>query len=297
MQTRFGGVWPALLTPLDKQGKPALPIIEQLTDRLIRDGLDGLYVVGSTGQWPLLTFAERCAIAERVSAATAGRIPIMIHVGAVSTEESVALARHAESIGAAAVSAVAPIYFSHSADVVFGHYRAIGAATGLPLFVYHLSQTNQLAIGPEDYVRRLLELPNIAGMKITDRDLYTFGLIHAFAGERLQLFSGADEVMCQAVLSGSIGAIGTFYNVWGPACQKARQAVLGGDVAGGTAFMLRFQTAIAQVLQSGSVWAFLRQAVQLKYGLDVGLPRAPLGSMDRPWSDEDVHRVLTLVDG
>ncbi len=296
MQKKLSGIWPALLTPLDKDSMPALSMVEHLTDRLIREGMDGLYIVGSTGQWPLLTFVERCAIAERVVVAAMGRVPVMVHVGAVSTGESVALARHAKSIGAAAVSAVAPIYYAHSADVVFGHYRAIGAATDLPLFVYHLSQTNQLAISPEDYVRRLLELPNIAGMKITDRDLYTFGLIRAYAGDRLQLFSGADEVMCQAVLCEAIGAIGTFYNVWGSSCQKARRAVVGGDVAGGTAFMLRFQTAIAQVLQSGSIWAFLRQAVQLKYGLDVGLPRAPLGSMDRPWSEEDVCRVIALVD-
>lgn len=296
MMSRFSGLWPALLTPMDGEGKPDLSVLGQLTDRLIREGLDGLYVVGSTGQWPLLTFAERCAVAERAVQAAAKRIPIMIHVGAASTEEAVALARHAKQIGADAVSAVAPTYYAHSADVVFDHYRAIGSATDLPLFVYHLSQVNQLTIGPEEYARRLLALPNIAGMKITDRDLYTFGLIHAIAGDRLSLFSGADEVMCHAVLSGAIGAIGTFYNVWGPACQKARRAFASGDVAGGTAFMLRFQRAIARVLQSGSIWTFLRQAVRIKYNLDIGMPRSPLGSTDQPWTENDVRQVIALVD-
>lgn len=297
MKSRFNGLWPALLTPLDGQETPALAVVEQLTDVLIGEGLDGLYIVGSTGQWPLLTFAERCAVAERVVTSAAGRVPVMVHVGAASTAEAVALARHAKGTGADAVSAVAPIYYAHSADVVFEHYRAIGSATDLPLFVYHLSQTNQLALGPEEYARRLLTLPNIAGMKITDRDLYTFGLIHAYAGERLQLFSGADEVMCQAVLSGAIGAIGTFYNLWGPACRQARRAFTAGDVSGGTAFMLRFQQAIAQVLQSGSIWTFLRQALRMKYDLDIGLPRPPLGSRDRPWPEEEVWRVVGLVDG
>jgi N-acetylneuraminate lyase len=296
MPSKFLGLWPALLTPLDGAGNPALAVIEQLTDHLVRDGLDGLYVVGSTGQWPLLTYAERCVVAETVVKASAGRVPIMVHVGAASTAEAVALARHAQHIGADAVSAVTPIYYAHSADVVFEHYRAIGSATDLPLFVYHLSQVNQLTIGPEEYVRRLLALPNIAGMKITDRDLYMLGLIHAHAGERLRLFSGADEVMCQAVLSGAIGAIGTFYNLWGPACRRARRAFTEGDVAGGTAFMLRFQRAIAQVLQSGSIWTFLRQAMRLKYGIDIGMPRPPLGSTDKPWVDEEVRRVIALVD-
>ena len=296
MNSRFRGLWPAFLTPFDGDGKPSLAVTQQLTELFIRQDLDGLYVTGSTGQWPLLTFAERCAIAECVVKSAKGRVPIMIHVGAASTEEAVALARHAKRVGADAVSAVTPTYYAHSADVIFGHYRAIGAAAELPLFVYHLSQVNQLTLNPQDYVRRLLELPNIAGMKITDRDLYMFGLMHAHAGDGLQLFSGADEVMCHAVLCGAVGAIGTFYNVWGPACRKARLAMVAGDVAGSAGFMLRFQQAIAAVLQSGSIWTFLRQAMRIKYDLDIGMPRAPLGSADKPWADDEVRRVIALVD-
>ena len=296
MHSRFAGLWPALLTPLDRAGKPDLATAERLADLLVREGLDGLYAIGSTGQWPLLTFAERCALAECVVKAVGGRIPVMIHVGAAATEEAVALARHAASVGADAVSAVAPTYYAHSADAVFGHYRAIGAASDLPLYVYHLSQVNQLTIGPQEYARRLLALPNVAGMKITDRDLYTFGLIQAYAGDRLRLFSGADEVLCHAVLCGAVGAIGTFYNLWGPACRRARQALFAGQVADSQAFMLRFQRAIAEVLQSGSVWTFLRQAMRTKYGLDVGLPRGPLGAAEPAWPEGDVRRVIALVD-
>ena len=70
-------------------------------------------------------------------------------------------------------------------------------------------------------------------MKITDHDLYPFGLIHAYAGDRLRLFSGADEVMCHAVPRGAVGAIGTFYNLWGPACACARDATVAGRRRGG----------------------------------------------------------------
>jgi N-acetylneuraminate lyase len=297
MEARFADIWPAVLTPLTDDGKPSFGALEQLTDLFVRQGLGGLYLIGSTGQWPLFTTEERCAIAECVLRASAGRIPVMIHVGATATADAVALARHAERVGAAAVSSVAPIYYSHSADVVFEHYRRIGAATSLPLFVYHLSLVNQLHLSAQEYVDRLLAVPNIQGMKITDHDLFTFGLIHAFAGDRLQLFSGADELMCQAVLCGARGAIGTFYNLWGPACQRARRAFVAGSVETGRSFMLRFQTAIARVLASGSSWAFLRAAMRRKYNIEVGMPRPPLGSMDKPWSDAEVEPLLALVDG
>jgi N-acetylneuraminate lyase len=297
MTPRFGGIWPAMITPTTADGRPALPVCEQLVDLFARQGLGGIYLVGSTGQWPLFTVEERKAIAECVVKAAAGRLPVMAHVGAVATADAVALAEHAAHVGAAAVSAVGPIYYPYPADAVFEYYRRIGAATDLPLFAYHLSGVSRMALGPREYAERLLAIPTVAGMKITDQDLYPFGLIHAVAGDRLQLFSGADEVLCHAVLSGAVGAIGTFYNVWGPACASARNATAAGNVASGRAFMLRFQTAIADVLGSGGIWTFLRAAMRLKYGIDVGAPRPPLGATDTPWADADVVRILERVDG
>ncbi len=297
MKQPFAGVWPALFTPFTPEAKPALPVVEKLTDLMVREGLDGLYIVGSTGQWPLLSFADRCAVAERIVRTAAGRIPVMVHVGAATTAEAVALAKHAKKIGADAVSAVTPIYYSYSADDVFAHYRSIAAAAELPFYIYHLSMVHHLTLAPEEYAQRILALPNIAGMKITDRDLFTFGLIHACAGDRLRLFSGADEVMCQAVLSGASGAIGTYYNLWGPACRRARLAVAAGAIAAGRDFMLRFQKAIAKVIYSGSVWAFLRAAMKSKYNIDIGMPPAPNAVSDQPWPDADVESLIALVDG
>ncbi len=296
MARRFGGIWPALVTPFGADGKPALGVVEQLVDLFAKQGMDGLYVTGSTGQWPLLTVDERQAIVERAVKASAGRIPIMAHVGAVATDDAVTLAKHAAKVGADAVSTVAPIYYPHSADVVFEHYRRVGAASDLPLFVYHIELAQKLSVGAKEYTERILALPNIAGMKITVVDLYLFGLIHSHAGDRLQLFSGADEVMCHAVLSGSIGAIGTFYNVFGPACRRAREAMVAGHVDKASSFMLKFQQAISRVIASGSIWSFFRAAMRHKYNLDIGMPRPPLGTQDKPWDKAQLHELVALVD-
>jgi N-acetylneuraminate lyase len=284
-----------MLTPIAADGRPALGVCERLADLFATQGLDGIYVGGSTGQWPLLTIEERRAIAECVVRGAAKRLPVMVHVGAMTTADAISLAQHAARIGADAVSAVGPPYYSYPADALFEYYRRIGEATDLPLFAYHLSNVSKLALGPREYAERLLTVPNIAGMKITDHDLYPFGLIRAVAGDRLQLFSGADEVMCHAVLSGAVGAIGTFYNVWGPACKAAREATASGDVATGFAFMQRFQPAIADAIGSG-MWSFLRAAIRLKHGIDVGMPRPPLGAADRAWAEADVRRLLRMVD-
>lgn len=294
MPKRFSGLWPAMVTPIGADGQPDLDACERLVDVFARQKLDGIYLAGSTGQWPLLSREDRRAIAERVVKAAAGRLPVMVHVGAIATADAVALAKHAARIGADAISAVGPIYYSYAPEAVFDYYRQIGAATELPLFGYHLSSAGRLPIPPREYALRILEVPNIAGMKITDHDLFPFGLIRSVAGDRLQLFSGADEVMCHAVLSGAVGAIGTFYNVWGHECKAARAATAAGDVATGFAFMQRFQPAIADAI-AGGMWSFLRAAIRMKHGIDVGMPRPPLGSADRTWKDDDVIRILERV--
>jgi N-acetylneuraminate lyase len=103
-------------------------------------------------------------------------------------------------------------------------------------------------------------------------------------------------VMCHAALSGAIGAIGTFYNLWGPVCQATRQRFVDGSFESGRAFMLAFQTAVAEVLRSQSVWSFLRAAMRMKYDIDIGPPRAPLGMLDKPWKGADVERLIAQVE-
>jgi N-acetylneuraminate lyase len=296
MTQKYRGLWPAMLTPLDSAGCPALGETEKLVELFVQQKLDGIYLLGSTGQGPLLSVNERQSVAECVVRTAAGRIPVMVHVGAVSTDDSVALAQHASRIGADSISSVGPIYYRAGADAVFEHFRRIGAAGELPFFVYHLSVVNTLSLGGREYVDRLLGLPNIAGMKFTERDLYQLGLICAYAGDRLHVFSGADEVLCQAAMTGACGAIGTFYNVWGPACRAARQAFVAGSVAAGSRFMTAFQLALDEVLSSQSTWTFLRAAMRIKYHIEIGPCRSPLGVTDRPWKDADVERVLTTVD-
>jgi len=290
------GVWPAMITPLDTSGAPDHSVVEQLVDTFATQQLGGLYILGSTGQWPLLPLDQRRAVAETVVQTAGGRLPVIVHVGATATEDAVALAQHAEQIGADGVSSVAPIYYPLSTDGVFQHYRAIGLASQLPLYVYHLSSVDQVTLGPREYAERVLELPRIAGMKITDHDLFQFGLMNQAAGERLQLFSGADGLLCHAALSGAIGAIGTFFNLWGQSAQRARSAFVAGDFTAGRRFMAAFQSALGEVIASGSIWTFLRAAMQRKYGLDVGLPRAPLGATDQDWPAADVDTLIDRVD-
>ena len=288
-----GGVWPAMLSPLTDDLQPNLEAVDRLVELFVGQGLDGIYVLGSTGQGPALQLDSRKAIAARAVAAAADRVPVVVHVGSVATADSVELAQHAAQVGAAGVSSVAPIYYTGGVDVELEHYRQVAAATDLPFMAYiNEAMTGRGTLPIREHVKRLVDIPNAAAVKYTTFDMNTLGLAHAYAGPALRLYSGMDQLFCQAVLSGAHGAIGTFYNVFGLAMRAACAA---GQVDAARSFMLAFQRMCDEVLAKGVFW-FLRQAMQLRYGIDVGPARALMFNMGEPWDEQQVRTVCDAVD-
>ncbi|WP_375584032.1 dihydrodipicolinate synthase family protein [Cyclobacterium xiamenense] len=295
MNERLKGVWPALLTPMNEAGRPDIAQLEKWLDLLITQGMDGLYLLGSTGQGFLLGETERKKVTEVASAVSGGRVPLIVQVGSMTTAESVRLARHAASCGVDGISSVAPVYYSSSdgsSAMALKHYESIASATDLPFFPYQLG-TSGFSDGLVGFIDKLLQLPTMAGMKLTTNNLLEISTISYSSRGKLTLFSGADELMCHAALCGTSGAIGSFYNVFGPECRFVRNSFLEGNVALATDFMLIFQEMIAEVLPN--VWTFFRQAILMRYGVDIGSAIPPVGNTNRPWKEEKVAALLQRV--
>lgn len=289
----LGGVWPAVLTPVRKDGTPHLGNLQHLVELFARQGLDGLYILGSTGQGFLFTEKERNDITAAVVEAANGRFPVITQVGAMNTNESVRLAREAQKIGVDGISTVAPIYYPAGGGKGLEHYRAIASSVSIPFFPYHIGNNSIFSGDARNYINDLLDLPNITGMKLTTQNLYEISLMHILSEGRLKLFSGADELMCQASLCGTVGAIGSFYNLWGEECKKIRAEFINGNFDLAQKFMLIFQEVIYQVLPN--VWTFFQQAMQMKYGIELGIPNSPLGLCQSVWDENDVQAILEKV--
>lgn len=283
----FQGVWPAMLTPVDQKGEVNVASLEKLIELLIAQQLDGLYLLGSSGQGFLFSEKQRREIVELSLKIVNGRIPVMVQVGAMSTDESIRLAKHAAKNGASGISAVGPIYYAASQEMGIMHYRNIAKATDLPFFPYKIGNAPMT----ESVIDRLLEVENIWGLKLTTTNLLEISDIHNYAGDRLKLFSGADELLCHAGLCGATGAIGTTYNLLGSTCKFVRNAFMVGEVEVGKEFMLRLQKLIHQMLPC--IWTFFYKAMLLKHGIDIGLPKAPLQAPALPVNDE---QLLVLVN-
>ena len=140
MDFRVSGLIPAVFTPMRPNGDVDLDQIPAITDQLINEGVSGLYVCGSTGEGPSLTREERMAVAEAYVRAAAGRVPVLVQVGHNSIREAQLLAEHAQTIGADAISAVPPSYFSvASLDNLLRHpgRAAHGRARSALLLLQH----------------------------------------------------------------------------------------------------------------------------------------------------------------
>lgn len=287
----FKGIWPAMFTPVEESGEPAYDELAKLVELLITQQVDGLYILGSTGQGILFTEDQRKKITEMVCALAAGRVPVMVQVGALTTELSVRLAKHAAGAGAQAISSVGPIYYSGNAESSLKHYHQIAGATDLPFFPYQLG-SHTIPGNIEPFIDRLLEIPNVRGMKLTTTQLLEISAIHNYAKERLLLFSGCDELFCHARLCGTAGAIGSFYNLWAEDCRQVMDAFTEGNYPLAQTYMLALQKVVNRVLPN--IWTFFRKAMLLKYQIDIGNAKAPLGNTNEDWQEE---QVLEILDG
>lgn len=286
----FQGVWPAMFTPVLGNGELNPKELEKIIELLISEGVDGLYLLGSTGQGFLFSEKQRRNITETTLEIVNNRLPVMVQVGAMNTDESVRLAKHAAEHGVNAISSVGPIYYASSPSMASEHYRRIATATELPFFPYQIGN----AIMNKEVIQHLKSIPNVCGMKLTTPNLVEISNIHNSAGRKWHLFSGADELLCQAALCGTAGAIGTTYNLLGYTCKNVRLKFLEGNIALGIDFMLCLQKLIEEVLPS--IWTFFNRAMQLKHNIDIGKPKPPLLLADLSWSDEKIMQVVEELE-
>jgi N-acetylneuraminate lyase len=269
------GLWPALVTPLNSEGRVAVSAAEQLIESLLGAGVSGLYVCGGTGEGVLLSPAIRQEMAETAIRIVAGRVPVMVHVGAITTAEAVALARHAGRAGATALSAIPPFYYSYPFSAILEHYRALAAAATVPLYIYYIPGSTGNPLSAEQ-ILEICAIDGIAGLKYTAHDLYTLSRLLALRDpSRVNVLSGPDELFlpCQAL--GCEGAVGTTYNFMPRLYIDLLGALHHGDLATAQRLQFTANALIAALLPHGVIAATKTLLGFLGYDVGHGVPPLP----------------------
>lgn len=270
--TAFGGVLPAVVTPVDAAGRFQPAAFERLLARLYAAGVNGVYVCGSTGEGLQQPRAQRESVAAAAVAASPPGKQVIVHVGAAALDDARALARHAASAGAAAISSLPPPGALTFPELRH-YYAALAGETPLPLFVYYFPAAG----GPRLELDQLLELcalPGVAGIKMTDFDLYRLRLVKQSGAT---VFCGRDEVLVAGLLMGADGGIGTFYNLVPEVVVGLRDCAAAGDWEGARARQDRVNT-LVRALAGLPLFPAVKQLLAWS-GIDCGPclpPREPL---------------------
>jgi len=202
------GILPAIVTPFDGEGRFRADSFERLIERLYAAGVDGLYVCGQTGEGPEQPLEQRTSVAEAAVRNSPRGKAVVVHVGAASTQASVALARHAARAGAHAVSSLPPAG-AYSFEEIREFYRDLAAASGVPLLIYYFPSLAP-ALRTAEQMLELCALPNVIGLKFTDSDLFRLWRLRRAGAV---VFNGSDEMLAAGLLMGASGGIGSIYNL------------------------------------------------------------------------------------
>ncbi|HHI2543192.1 TPA: N-acetylneuraminate lyase [Klebsiella quasipneumoniae] len=284
MAVNLRGVMAALLTPFDGQQKLDKESLRRLVRFNLRQGVDGLYVGGSTGEAFVQSGTERQEVLEILAEEAKGKMTLIAHVGCVSTLESQQLARAAVGYGYDAVSAVTPFYYPFSFEEHCAHYQAIiESADGLPMVVYNIPALSGVKL-TLDQINTLVTLPGVGALKQTSGDLFQMEQIRR-AHPDLVLYNGYDEIFASGLLAGADGGIGSTYNIMGWRYQGMVAALKVGDVAKAQQLQCECNKVIDLLIKTG-VFRGLKTVLHYMDVVSVPLCRKPFAPVDEKFLPE-----------
>ena len=220
----------AIVTPMRDDGALDLDAFRKLIDWHVREGTDGIVVVGTTGESPTVDFEEHRLMIDTAVKHAAKRIPVIAGTGANSTKEAIGLAEHAKKAGADMSLTVVPYYNKPTQEGLYRHFRAIAEAVDIPHILYNVPGRT-VADMSNDTVLRLAQIPNIVGIKDATADLQRGAELLRRKPADFAVYSGDDGTALGLMLLGGDGVISVTANVTPKLMHDMCAAAVSGDAA------------------------------------------------------------------
>src|SRR5947209_4516840 len=223
----LGEVLTATVTPFDTDGGVDLDRYQELCAFLVDNGSDGVVVNGTTGEAPTLSEGERVALIRAALEAIGDRASVVAGTGTNSTAHSIELTRQAQEAGAHAALVVTPYYNKPPQRAIVEHFKAVAAATELPVVAYNIPGRCVINIKPET-MAQLAEIPNVTAVKQSNDDLDQARRIVELG---LALYAGDDDILHPFLELGGTGGICVHTHVVGPRVKEMVERFRAGDGA------------------------------------------------------------------
>ena len=229
---KLTGLIPPMVTPLDAKRRLDKKGTKNMVSHLLKGGVDGIFLLGTTGEGPHLSYAIREELVKTVCRLVKGRVPVLVGITETDLDDAVDFAARCKAHGASAVVAAPPYYFKLTQAECIAWFTEMADRLPLPLVVYDMPAHTDTVIEPTT-IAKLAAHPNIIAMKDSSSVIALFNKFRVALepyAEKFSLFMGPDEAMGEAVLLGADGGVCTGANLW-PAQFKAMYlAAKAGDV-------------------------------------------------------------------
>ncbi|MGX7069133.1 N-acetylneuraminate lyase [Gemella bergeri] len=282
------GIYSALLIPFDENGNIKEDGLRQVIEYNIEvSKVDGLYVNGSSGENFLLNTTQKKQIFKFVKEVVGSRVKLIAQIGSLDLNEAVELAKYATDLGYDSLSAVTPFYYPLLFAEVKHYYETIINATENTMILYYIPTLTGVKISLDQFAE-LLDNEKVIGVKYTAADFYQLERFRRRFPNKL-IWSGFDEMLVQAVVSGVDGAIGSTYNVNGKTSRKIFDLAKAGKVAEAYELQHQANDVIEKVLELG-LYQTLKEILKVK-GIDAGYCKQPM----KVFAPEKLKEVEQLV--
>jgi 4-hydroxy-tetrahydrodipicolinate synthase len=224
----FRGTFTAIVTPF-RDGEIDVPALEKLVDGQITDGVSGVVAVGTTGESPTLSAAEREQVIRVAVEVGKGRCQVLAGTGSNSTSATIAATRAAEKMGVDGMLIVAPYYNKPSQEGLFRHFQAIAQATGAPIMLYNIPGRCAVDVGPETVERLAMDCANIVSIKEASGSVDRVSELRARLPEAFTVLSGDDSLTLPFLAVGAVGVVSVASNLFPAEVVALVQAFRSGD--------------------------------------------------------------------
>jgi 4-hydroxy-tetrahydrodipicolinate synthase len=278
LRKKLEGIIAPMPTALATDGRVDAKRTRTLVEFLIDGGIDGLFPLGTSGEFALLDREERKQVVDIVVDQANGRVPVLAGVSDPSLSNVLHFASDAKEAGADAIVSTPPYYFSTGDDGLFDHFQTIATRSEMPLFVYNIPEWTHNFV-PPGVIQRLAEKKLIAGMKYTEYNLLNLLRFIKVAGEKISILTGSDAMAFTSLEFGGAGGVIGVANVAPRLASSIFDHFKNGDLVSAR----KSQSKLLPVIEAIGVGRFpagLKEAMKM-IGIPVGSVKHPLEPLNR----------------
>lgn len=277
MLEKFKGVFPALLTPFDKNDNINEAALEQLIEMNLQKGVKGFYVGGSTAEVYLLSDEERKYIYKLVKDIVNDRCTLIAHIGCISTRQTIGYGQFVEELGYDAVSSVAPFYYKFTFEEIKKHYFSIVENVSMPMIVYNFPTFSGVNLTVNN-LSEFLKDDRFIGIKHTSNDYFAMEQFKTAFSDKV-IYNGFDEMFLAGLSMGADGGIGSTFNFMAEKFIKIQKLFTYGKYEKAYKIQQDANKIISALVKVGVFQG--EKAVLNMLGIDFGDVRAPFEKLSK----------------